>query len=190
MAFIVDGGGDVVSFAEYTDLVQTDQRLLEENEFKIPAESGFADITEFLEDLLEKGTARILLKLKASSWWLNYNGYVNNYVTDINNLPNVNANLIDPGNKLGRRPQFTQLCVYYTLKEFILPLVANFNEDSTELAKITYYDGKFNDLFQELISLADWYDYDNSGTVDADEKLTTFFRTRRTRRRASVVKVR
>jgi len=67
MAFIVDGGGDVVSFAEYTDLVQTDQRLLEENEFKIPAESGFADITEFLEDLLEKGTARILLKLKASS---------------------------------------------------------------------------------------------------------------------------
>ena len=190
MAFVTDGAGDVISFAEYTDVVQTDQRLFEENRIVIPEESGFATIQDFIEDILEKSTSRILLKMKASSWWLNYNAYVNNYVSDINNLPSVNPNLIDPGNKQGRRTQFTTLCVSHALKESILPLIAEFTEDSPDLAKIVFYDKKFNDLFSELISLADWFDYDNSGTVEADEKLTTFFRTRRTRRRASIVKVR
>ena len=45
MAFITDGAGNVLSFAEYTDLVQKDQRLFEANEVQIPEESGFADVT-------------------------------------------------------------------------------------------------------------------------------------------------
>ena len=96
MAFITDGGGNVVSFAEYTDVLQKDQRLLEANETNINCESGFADKTEFIEDMLKKSTNRILLKIKASTWWQAYNNYVGT-INDLNNLPNVNANFIDPG---------------------------------------------------------------------------------------------
>ena len=67
MAFITNADGNVISFAEYTDVVQKDQRVFEANELVIPAESGFSDTTDFVEDMLEKGTNRILLKLKASS---------------------------------------------------------------------------------------------------------------------------
>jgi len=191
MAFITDGGGNVLSFAEYTDLLQKDQRLLESNIIKIPAESGFADVTDFLEDICEKSTDRILLKLKASTWWQSYNAYVGNPISNLNALPNVNPNLIDPANKLNRRQQFTDLCVYYAFAQYILPLIADFgNPESEEVSKITYYDAKFNDLFNELIAIADWYDYDNSGTVDADEKAITYARTRRTRSRRSIVQVR
>ena len=191
MAFITDGGGNVLSFAEYTDLLQKDQRLLESNIIKIPAESGFADVTDFLEDICEKSTDRILLKLKASTWWQSYNAYVGNPISNLNALPNVNPNLIDPANKLNRRQQFTDLCVYYAFAQYILPLIADFgNPESEEVSKITYYDAKFNDLFNELIAIADWYDYDASGTVDADEKAITYARTRRTRSRRSIVQVR
>jgi len=191
MAFITDGGGNVISFAEYTDVLQKDQRLLEANEIQVPAESGFADKTEFIEDMLSKSTSRILLKIKASTWWQSYNSYVGNIINDLNNLPNVNANLIDPSNKLGRQQQFTDMCVYYCLAQYLLPLIADFgNEENSTFAKINYYDAKFTDIYNELISIADWYDYDNSGTVDADEKAITYFQTRRTRRRSSVVKIR
>ena len=191
MAFITDGGGNVVSFAEYTDVLQKDQRLLEANEIQVPAESGFVDKTEFIEDMLEKSTSRILLKIKASTWWQAYNNYVGNIINDLNNLPNVNANLIDPSNKLGRQQQFTDMCVYYCLAQYLLPLIADFgNEENSTFQKINYYDAKFTDIYNELISIADWYDYDNSGTVDADEKAVTYFQTRRTRRRSSVVKIR
>jgi len=191
MAFITDGGGNVISFAEYTDVLQKDQRLLEANEIQVPAESGFADKTEFIEDMLSKSTSRILLKIKASTWWQAYNSYVGNIINDLNNLPNVNANLIDPSNKLGRQQQFTDMCVYYCLAQYLLPLIADFgNEENSTFAKINYYDAKFTDIYNELISIADWYDYDNSGTVDADEKAITYFQTRRTRRRSSVVKIR
>jgi hypothetical protein len=191
MAFITDGGGDVISFAEYTDVVQKDQRLLETNVLKVPAESGFADVTEFIEDMLEKSTNRILLKLKASTWWQGYNAYVGNPITNLNALPNINPNLIDPGNANGRRTTFTELCVYHCMAQYILPLIADFgNEESDETSKITYYDAKFNDLFNELISIADWYDYDNDGTIQADEKAITYARTRRTRSKRTIVQVR
>ena len=64
MAFITDGGGDVVSFAEYTDVVQKDQRIFESNNLKIPAESGFLSVQDYVEDMLTKSTDRILLKIK------------------------------------------------------------------------------------------------------------------------------
>jgi hypothetical protein len=191
MAFITDGGGNVVSFAEFTDVIQKDQRFLEANEITVPAESGFVDDTDFIEDMLEKSTSRILLKIKASTWWQSYNSYVGNAITNLNNIPNVNPDLIDPGNALGRRQQFTDMCVYYCMAQYLLPLIADFgNEENSTFQKINYYDAKFTDIYNELISIADWYDYDNSGTVDADEKAVTYFQTRRTRRRSSVVKIR
>jgi hypothetical protein len=191
MAFLTDGAGNVVSFAEYTDILQKDQRLIESNNIKVPAESGFADKTEFLEDMLQKSTDRILLKIKASTWWQSYNAYVGSPITDLNNLPNVNANLIDPANAQGRRPQFTDLCVYYCFKEYLFPLVAEFgNPESPEVQKIQYYESKFNELFKELLSMADWYDFDNDGTVQADEKATTYQKVRRSRSRSNIVQVR
>ena len=45
-------------------------------------------------------------------------------------------------------------------------------------------------LFNELTSIADWYDADGDGTVEADERAITYFRTRRTRRRSTIVPVR
>ena len=191
MAFITDGEGKVISFAEFTDVLQKDQRILEANEIQIPAESGFADVTEFVEDMLEKSTNRILLKIKASTWWQAYNNYVGNQITNLNDLPNVDPSLVDPGNKLGRQQQFVDMTVYYCMSQYLLPLVADFgDEESSSFQKINYYDAKFTDIYNELISIADWYDYDNSGTVDADEKSVTYFQTRRTRRRARVVKIR
>ena len=68
MAFITVAGS-VTSYAEFTDLVQKDQRFLESNEIKVPEESGFTDVTDFLEDILTKSTDRINIKIKASSWW-------------------------------------------------------------------------------------------------------------------------
>jgi len=190
MSFVLDGAGTVISFAEYTDVVQKDQRLLEANELRVPVESGFADVTEFVEDMLEKGTARILLKIKASTWWQAYNNYVGNNITSLSNLPSVNPNLIDPGNLLGRQQQFTDMCVYYTFKEYLIPLVAQFENEGADVVKIEYYESKFNDLFKELLSMADWFDADNSGTVDADERAYTYVQTRRTRRASRIVRVR
>lgn len=191
MAFIVDGQNNVISFAEYTDVLQKDQRLFEANELQIPAESGFADVTEFVEDMLEKSTKRILLKMKASTWWQAYNAYVGTPVNDLNVLPSVNPNRIDPGDALGRRQQFTDMCVYYCFKEYLLPLIADFSTDeSPDVNKIKYYDSKFNDLFNELLSMADWYDSDGDGSVENAEKATAYMPTRRTRSRRSIVKVR
>ena len=74
MAFITVGGL-VTSYAEFTDLVQKDQRVLESNELVVPSESGFVDTTDFIEDLLTKSTDRINIKIKANSWWRAYLNY-------------------------------------------------------------------------------------------------------------------
>lgn len=191
MAFVTDGSGNVISFAEYTDVVQKDQRIFESNNLKIPAESGFADVQDFVEDMLEKSTQRILLKMKASTWWQAYNAYVGTPISNLNALPNVNPNRIDPGNLQGRRQQFTDMCVYYCFAEYLFPLIAEFgNETSPEVQKISYYNAKFNDIFNELISIADWYDADGDGTVEASEKAVSYMRTRRSRSRRSIVPIR
>jgi len=190
MAFITNASGTVISFAENTDLRQKDQKFFESNNIKIPAESGFLTVEEYFEDLTGKATDRILLKLKASTWWQSYNAFVGTPVTNLNVLPNVNPNRIDPANT-GRRQQFTDMCVYYTFSQFLFPLVADFgNPESEEVSKINYYDAKYNDLFNELISIADWYDADGDGTVEADEKAVSYMRTRRSRSRRSVVPIR
>ncbi len=191
MAFITNQSGDVISFAEYTDILQKDQRLLEANEIVVPEESGFLDKSEFIENMCELSTNRILLKMQASTWWRNYNSYVG-ADWDINNLPQVNPNRIDPNNTLGRQQQFTDMCVYYTLKEYLLPLIADFGSDESEgVAKIKYYDVKFNDIYSELLAITDWYDADGDGTVETSEKATFIQQSnRRSRRRTVIARVR
>ena len=83
------------------------------------------------------------------------------------------------------------MCCYYTLKEYILPKIADFgNPESGEVQKITYYENKFNDLFEELTNMWDYYDKDNSGTVDGSEKMISVQPVRRSRRRTTITRVR
>lgn len=185
MAFLIVSGS-VTSYAEYTDVVQRDQRLFEENVVKLPAESEFVDVQDFIEDLLIKSTARINAKIKASTWWQGYLNYTGTTVTRPSDVPDF-----DPDKILSRKSEFTDACVYYALKEYILPLVADFStEENAEVQKIRYYEDKFSDLFQELLALADWYDADDDGNVDSSEKAFSYQQVRRSRRRSSVIKVR
>jgi len=105
---------------------------------------------------------------------------------DVNNIPAFNPNLI-----LARQSDFTDMCTYYTLKEYLLPRVADFgNPESAEVQKIEYYAKKFDDLFNELLSMMDWYDYNASGALTDEDRLIRVSLTRRTRGRRSVVRVR
>jgi len=168
MAFIISGG-NVIAFAEYEDVTATDQRLFEANE-------GIADAA-MVEDLTEKATSRILQLIRNTAWWKSYylveaneaqrtatqtrNGFVD--------APLPNANLI-----LKRKVDFTDLCVYFTLYEYLLPKIADFsNQDNAEVVKIGVYRTKFDKLFMELIEDGTWYDFDASGTVTKEEKMPT-----------------
>jgi hypothetical protein len=184
MAFITVGG-NVTSYAEYTDLLQKDQRLLEANELVIPAESGFADVTEFIEDLLTKSTDRINIKIKSSDWWRSYLAYTGTAVTELSATPDFNPNRIK-----SRKQDFTDACVFYCMYFYLLPLIADFsNEESPELNKIQYYENKFNGIFNELIAMADWYDADGDGTVEASEKAYSYQNVRRSRRKNRIVRI-
>ena len=67
------------------------------------------------------------------------------------------------------------MCAYYTLKEYLLPKIADFgNPESAEVQKIEYYAGKFDDLFRELMDILDWYSADGDATVEANEKMVRF----------------
>lgn len=185
MAFVISGG-NVVSYAEANDVRDKDQRLFEANEFTL---ANLPDtpptLNDYIEDLAIKATARINQKIRASSQWREYLGYVG-ATFDINNIPAFNSNLI-----LARKSDFTDMCAYYTLKEYLLPRVADFgNPESAEVQKIEYYTSKFNDLFTELLGMFDWYDYDASGALNDSERLVRVSLTRRTRGRKSVVRVR
>lgn len=169
MAFINPGGTGVIAFAEYSDVTSADTRLFESNEV-------LADET-LIEDLTEKATDRILQLIRNTEWWKRYyltlantaeraatqtlSGYVD--------APLPDANLIE-----ARQADFTDLCVYFTLYEYVLPKVADFgNPDSAEIKKLGYYRTKFEELFRELINDGSWYDFNNSGTVSTTEKLPT-----------------
>ena len=120
MSFITVGG-QVTSYAEYTDLLQKDQRLLEANEIQVPAESGFTDVTDFIEDLLTKSTNRINIKIKASAWWMGYLNYTGTSVSNPALVPDFNPNRI-----ISRQQDFTDACVYYCLYNYLLPLIGDF----------------------------------------------------------------
>jgi hypothetical protein len=80
-----------------------------------------------------------------------------------------NANFI-----LGRQADFTDLCVYFTLYEYLYPKIADYSaQDNAEVQKIGVFRTKFDTLFRELIEDGTWYDFDGSGTVTETEKLPT-----------------
>jgi hypothetical protein len=169
MAFVTESG-TVTSFAEFQDVVDKDQRLFLTNE-------SLSD--DIIDGHLVRATERILAKLRASAWWKAY--YVKrdssiSYNTTAD-IPAVNANRIK-----GRVNDFTDLCVYTALSEFILPGVADFgNEDNAERQKMGYYTQKAETLFGELISAGDWYDFDNDNTVESSEKSPGYYNPKRVR---------
>lgn len=158
MAFITENNV-VISFAEFQDVVDKDQRLFESNE-------GLSD--DGVEQQLVRATERILSKLRASDWWRSYyikrdNSTVYNTVADIPAL--------DPNKILARENDFTDLCIYTALAEFILPSIADFgNEDNAERQKMGYYSQKSDALFAELVTAGDWYDFNDDSTITSIEK--------------------
>lgn len=167
MAFITLTG-NVISFAEYSDVTETDQRVFEANE-------GIADATT-VEDLCEKATNRILQLIRNTAWWRRYYlieaSDAQRQATNTRSTPDVplpNPNLI-----IGRRADFIDLCVYFTLYQYLLPKIADFTQqDTAEATKIGIYRTKYEELFRELIEDGTWYDFNADGTVTAQEKLPT-----------------
>ena len=169
MAFIEEAG-TVVSFAEFQDVVNKDQRLFEANE-------GLSD--DIVDTQLIRATERILSKIRSSAWWKSY--YIrrdqNTVYNTVADIPAVNPNRIK-----ARLNDFTDLCVYTALSEFILPSIADFgSEDNAERQKMGYYTQKADTLFGELITNGDWYDFDNSGTISSDEKSPGQYNLKRVR---------
>jgi len=156
MSFIISGA-IVRSFAEYQDVVDRDQRLFESNE-------GLSE--EIIEDALIRASERLLVRIRSSDWWKNYQFKRDaNLKNDIRLVPPVNAAKI-----IARKADFTDLCVYLALAEYILPRVADFsNQDSAEVQKIKYYDDKSEKLLQELIEAGDWYDFAGDGTINTSD---------------------
>ena len=135
MAFLLNGT-QVLSFAEYQDVVDMDQRLFDTNE-------GLTD--EIVEDLLIRSTARILTQLRATDWWQSYytRRTTNATYQTIADIPALDAAKI-----ADRQDDFTDLCVYYALWNYILPKIADFStEDNAERQKIGFYQQKYNTLF-------------------------------------------
>lgn len=167
MAFILSSG-NVVSFAEYSDVTITDQRLFEANE-------GIA-VADDVEDLTIKATNRILQLIRNTNWWRRY--YMieasDAQRTATQTLSTADVPLPNPNRIATRRSDFTDLCVYFTLYEYLLPKVADFsNEDNAEYRKIGFYRTKFDTLFRELIEDGCWYDFSGDGTVNSTEKMPT-----------------
>jgi hypothetical protein len=159
MAFITENSV-TTSFAEYDDVVTADQRLFEANE-------GLAD--DIIESFLVRSTERILTQIRNTDWWrdLYLQKTANPVYSSPTDLPEVNPSLI-----LRRHNDFTDLCVYYAMWNYILPKIADFSrEDNAERAKIGFYTGKYQTLFDELINSGDWYDLNADGIVSAKEKL-------------------
>lgn len=169
MAFINDGT-TVISFAEYQDVVDRDQRLFVTNE------SLSEDV---VEPLLIRATERVLTKLRSSEWWQSY--YIRRSSSGIFSTT-ADIPALDPEKIVDRVNDFTDLCVYTALAEFILPMVADFGtEDNAERQKMGYYTSKASALFGELVSAGDWYDFSGSGTVTSDEKQPGHYNLKRVR---------
>ena len=161
MAFIMSGS-NVLSFAEYEDVLAKDQRLFEANE-------GLTDV--IVEDALTRSTERILTKIRASGWWRDYWVSLTTDISSATTPTLLSVPALDSSKIKARQSDFTDLCVYYCLSEILLPKVADFgNADTAERQKIGFYDEKFRALFLELLDAGDWYDFDGSGSVTKEEK--------------------
>jgi hypothetical protein len=160
--FIIKSGGEVLSFARYEDVLEMDSRVFEANEI-----GTLTERQETVEDMLIRSTDRLVQKLKASAWWRVYNNVA------ISGSLGIGITIPTPDKtKLQRRADWTELCVYHTLKEYLYPKIADFGvEGSAEVQKITFYEAKFNALWDELMASGDFYDSDNDGTVEESEKM-------------------
>jgi len=168
MAFVIENDS-VVSFADFSDVLLKDQRLFEANE-------GLSD--DVIEQHLIRATERILTKLRNTQWWQSY--YYTRSSTGISSITDIPE--LDPTKIIRRQNDFTDLCVYTALGEFILPLIADFgNEDSAERQKMGYYTNKAESLFGEMITAGDWYDFDGDGTVESAEKKAGQYNLKRVR---------
>jgi hypothetical protein len=169
MAFIRNGS-TVISFAEYQDVVDADQRLFDTNE-------GLSD--DVVEAALIRSTERILSKFRASQWWGSY------YITrdsSINYNTRADIPALDINKIKDRYNDFTDLCVASALAEYILPKVANFaTEENEERQKMGYYAQRAEVLFAELVAAGDWYDFDGSGSINSGEKSPGFYNLKRVR---------
>lgn len=169
MAFLTSGS-TVLSFAEYQDVLDRDERLFDANE-------GLTE--DVVETLLVRSTERILSLLRATDWWVDY------YVTRSSSTTyrtQADVPALDAARIESRQNDFTDLCVYYSLYEYILPKIADFGtEDNSERNKIGYYQQKFDKLFGELIAAGDWYDFDNSGVIASSEKSPGVYNLKRIR---------
>lgn len=158
MAFVVENN-TVVSFAEFQDVLDKDQRIFEANE-------GLSD--DVIDRALIKATERILSRFRNTSWWRQYYTMMTN--TAINSVADIPS--LDPNKIKARQGDFTDLCVFVGLSEQILPGVADFsNEDSAERQKMGYYTQRAESLFMELVTAGDWYDFDNDSTIVSSEKM-------------------
>jgi hypothetical protein len=167
MAFISQGT-TFYSFADYDDVVVKDSRLFSANE-------GLTQ--DIVEEALIRSTTRILDMLRSSAWWKSY------YVRQTGSFDNVivgqsiSVPALDPFLILARQGDFTDLCVYHALSEYLLARVADFgNPDSAERQKLGFYDQKFRALFDELITSGDWYDFSQNGSI-ADTEIYPFVNT-------------
>jgi hypothetical protein len=160
-------GGNVVSFAEYSDVLKIDQRVFEANE-------GLT--STIIEDAAERSTTRILYQIGQTDWWRTYWMRMSGgtydpliYTSGLLAIPPPNPNLI-----LDRQDDFTDLCVFYTLSYYIYPKIADFsNEDNAERRKVGFFNEKYRALFQELIDDGSWYDFSDNGTITPNEKMPT-----------------
>lgn len=169
MAFI-QNGSTTISFAEYDDVIAADQRLFEANE-------GLTD--EVVEDSLIRSTERILTLFRATDWWRSY--YVDR-ATNITFTTVADVPALDPNKIQDRLADFTDLCVYYSLYNYLLPKIADFStEENAERAKIGFYQQKFDRLFGELIDAGDWYNFDGTGAITSQEKQPGHYNLKRVR---------
>lgn len=165
MPFIIEDNA-TISFAEYSDVTARDQRLFDSNE-------GLTD--EVVEDALIRATNRILTRFSSSSWWRNY--YQKRTSVQTVDIPSVDADKIK-----ARQSDFTELCVYTAMAEYILPQVADFGDETdSDRAKMGYYQNRADSLFGELIIVGDWYDFDDDDIVETSEKSAGSYNLRRVR---------
>lgn len=169
MSFIYDVDDNVTSFAEYQDVLDRDQRVFDENE-------GLSD--SIINVLLVRATERLLSKFRSSQWWRDYNFKFN----PLQSIALAAIPPLDTQKIIGRHNDFTDLCVYEAMAEYILPKVANFgNSDNSEFNKISFYRNKADELFGELITFGDWYDLDGDGIVQVTEAKQGTYNLRRVR---------
>jgi hypothetical protein len=161
MAFITQGT-TFFSFADYEDVVARDSRLFSTNEGLTP---------DVVEGTLIRSTTRILDMLRSSAWWKSY--YIRQAGSSANIIvgQSIEVPALNPFLIQARQGDFTDLCVYHALSEYLLARVADFGDpDSAERQKLGFYNTKFRELYDELIVSGDWYDFSNNGTITDEEK--------------------